>query len=193
MIIGIYGGSFDPIHSGHSMVANFISQCNVVDEVWITVSRRNPLKEHETFASDFHRLEMAKIVALNCKGVKVSSVEMELNVPSYTYDTLTELKKRFPEHEFRFIIGSDNLNYVKNWKNIDNLIKEFGFIVYPRPGFKLPETEPDGMTFLNGAPEFGMSSTLIRDYISSGWNINYFVPVEVAKYIHKHKLYHGQC
>ena len=189
MIIGIYGGSFDPIHSGHAMLANFVSQCNVVDEVWIMVSRRNPLKINSNVASDGDRLAMAEIVATKCQNVKVSDLEMSMPVPSYSYDTLSELKRRFPQHDFRFIIGSDSLNNFEKWKNADKIIKEFGLIVYPRPGYPLPKREPDGMVFLNGAPEFGISSSLIREYISSGWNIDYFVPVKVAEYIQKHNLY----
>ena len=189
MTIGIYGGSFDPIHTGHATVANFISQCNVVDEVWIMVSKKNPLKINKTYASDFHRLEMAKIVASGCVNVKVSDIEMYLETPSYTVNTLKELKKRYPEHNFKFIIGSDSLQNIYQWKNIDVILKEYGLIVYPRPGYPMPELEPVGMQFLNGAPEFSMSSSLVREYVSSGWNINYFVPLSISEYIKKNNLY----
>lgn len=189
MTIGIYGGSFDPIHMGHAIVANFVSQCNVVDEVWLMVSKRNPLKSHGTFASDSDRMEMARMVAKKCKNVKVSDLEMSMPVPSYTIDTLLELKKRYPENDFKIIIGSDNLENFRKWKNSERIIKEFGLIIYPRPGYPLPVEEPAGMTFLNGAPEFSISSSLIREYISSGWNINYFVPVAVSDYIMKNQLY----
>ena len=95
MTIGIYGGSFDPIHSGHAIVANFVAQCNVVDEVWIMVSRQNPLKPHSTYASNNQRLEMARIVAEKCRNVKVTDIEMSLPAPSFTINTLLELKKRY--------------------------------------------------------------------------------------------------
>lgn len=189
MTIGIYGGSFDPIHSGHAIVANFVSQCNVVDEVWLMVSRRNPLKEHSTIASDSERLEMAALVAENCPNVRITDIEMSMPVPSYTYDTLTELKKRFPEHDFKIIIGSDSLLNFHNWRNSDKIQREYGVIVYPRPGYPMPAEEPVNMTFLNGAPEFSVSSSLIREYVASGWNINYFVPLSVSEYINAHKLY----
>ena len=189
MKIGIYGGSFDPIHTGHAIVANFVSQCNVVDEVWIMVSRRNPLKQHATFASDSQRLEMAQIVSEGCNNVKVCDIEMSFPVPSYTYDSLRELKKKYPHHDFKIIIGSDSLVNFPKWKNSELIQKEFGVIVYPRPGYVMTDEEPDGMTFLNGAPEFGISSSLIREYVASGWNINFFVPVGVSEYIEKHNLY----
>lgn len=189
MTIGIYGGSFDPIHTGHAIVANFVAQCNIVDEVWIMVSRRNPLKEHESFAPDKDRLKMAALIADKCKKVRVTDIEMSLPIPSYTYDTLLELKKHYPTDNFKIIIGSDSLENLHNWKNSDKIQREFGVIVYPRPGYPMCGQEPEGITFLNGAPEFGVSSSLIREYIKSGWNINYFVPLEVSEYIKKNKLY----
>ena len=189
MKIGIFGGSFDPIHTGHAMLANFIAQCNVVDEVWLMVSRRNPHKNYPTVASDFHRLTMARIVASKASHVKVTDVEMFLPEPSYTIDSLYQLKKTHPEHDFCIIIGSDSLKNFNGWKDSEKLLKDFGVIVYPRPGYPLPEKEPDGMTFLSGAPEFSISSTLIREYILSGWDINYFVPCEVADYINLNNLY----
>ena len=189
MIIGLYGGSFDPIHTGHAMVANFVSQCNVVDEVWIMVSRKNPLKLNDTIASDGDRLQMARIVAEKCRNVKVTDIELQLPVPSYTIDTLRTLKNHFPSHQFKIIIGSDSLENFEKWKESDLIKQQFGVIVYPRPGYPMPEKEKDGFTFLNGAPEFSVSSSLIREYVASGWDINYFVPTDVCDYITKHYLY----
>lgn len=189
MTIGIYGGSFDPIHTGHAMLANFISQCNLVDEVWLMVSRKNPLKSHHAIASDKDRLEMARMVAKYCKNVKVTDIELTLPLPSYTYVTLQELKIRYPQHTFKVIIGSDSLENFNNWKDHEKIIKEFSVLVYPRPGYPLKGSEPDGMTYITGAPEFSISSSLIREYVNSGWNISYFVPVEVSEYILKKHLY----
>ena len=189
MRIGIYGGSFDPIHTGHAMVANFVAQCNVVDEVWLMVSRRNPLKTGGTYAGDRERLEMASIVARKCKGVRVTDIEMHRGVPSYTIETLRELQREHPDDSFKIIIGSDSLIKFREWRSWEEIVKDFGVIVYPRPGYPMPEKEPDNFIFLNGAPEFGISSTLIREYVRSGWNINYFVPTEVNEYIREKQLY----
>lgn len=189
MTIGIYGGSFDPIHTGHAMIANFVAQCNVVDEVWIMVSRRNPLKTNGTVATDIERIEMAELVAINCRNVKVTDIELTLPTPSYTIDSLKELKKRNPEHQFKVIVGSDSLKNFHNWKNSEEILKDYGLIVYPRPGYPLPGIDPDGMVFLSGAPEFSISSSLVREYVMSGWNINYFVPKDVSDYIIKNHLY----
>lgn len=189
MIIGIYGGSFDPIHTGHAIVANFVSQCGVVDEVWLMVSKRNPMKTHSAYATDEQRLEMARMVASNCHKVFVTDIEMQLPEPSYTYDTLKVLQRIYPEHSFKIIIGSDSLENFERWKNHDKLLKEFGLIVYPRPGYSISYPEPEGMIFLNGAPEFSISSSLLREYVASGWNINYLVPVVVSQYIRQEDLY----
>lgn len=189
MEIGIYGGSFDPIHTGHAMVANFVAQCNVVDEVWIMVSRRNPLKANDTYATDSQRFEMVSLVAEKCRNVKASREELSLPYPSYTYDTLKYLQKKYPGHTFSLIIGSDSLERLSEWKNSRDLQREFRIIVYPRPGYPFPELEPDNMTFLNGAPTFGISSSLVREYVKSDWDINYFVPASVSDYIKLHKLY----
>ena len=189
MRIAIYGGSFDPIHSGHAIIANFVSQCGLVDEVWLMVSRKNPLKENSTFASDDQRLEMAEMITSDCRNVKVSDFEIHLPIPSYTYNTLTELKKKYPDNEFVLLIGSDNFTVFDKWKNSQEIQKEFGLIVYPRPGYPLPEAEPENVTFLCGAPEIVISSSLIREYVRDGWNINYFVPINVARYIQEKKLY----
>lgn len=189
MKIGLYGGSFDPIHTGHAIVANFVAQCNEVDEVWLMVSRKNPLKSNATYASDFNRLEMASIVARDCHNVKVTDIELKLPYPSFTYVTLCELKKLYPEHDFRIIIGSDSLENFPLWKNSDSILKEFGVLVYPRPGYPLPEEEPTGMKYLTGSPECTISSSLVREYIRSGWDINFFVPQAVSEYIKSNNLY----
>lgn len=189
MTIGIYGGSFDPIHTGHAMVANFVSQCNIVDEVWIMVNRKNPIKKHDTIATEEQRLAMAELIAKKCAKVKVTDIEMKMASPSYTIDTLRKLKEQNPEHDYRIIIGSDSLEKFHLWKESDKILKEFGVIVYPRPGYPLSGKEKEGMIYLTGAPEFGISSSLIREYLTSGWNINFFVPLCVSEYITKNKLY----
>ncbi|MCH5232203.1 MAG: nicotinate (nicotinamide) nucleotide adenylyltransferase [Muribaculaceae bacterium] len=189
MKIGIYGGSFDPIHTGHSILANFVAQCGIVDEVWITVSRKNPMKSHQVYASDTDRLKMAESVASECNNVKVCDIEMSMPVPSFTYDTLKKLRGLYPDNEFKIIIGSDSLLGFEQWRNANKIRSEFGVIVYPRPGYPLPAEEPEGMIFLCGAPEFGVSSSLVREYIRDGWNVSYFVPVSVANYIAVKNLY----
>lgn len=188
MKIGILGGSFDPIHTGHAILANFASQSKLVNKVWLMVSRRNPLKS-QTIADELDRLAMARIVAGNCENVEVSDFEMHLPEPSYTYDTLRALKEVYPDDEFKIIIGSDSLGNFPKWRNGDKIIKEFGVIVYPRPGYPLPDKELEGFEFLREVPVSDISSTLIRSKIKEGWDIEFLVPEGVKKYIIENQLY----
>ena len=189
MRVGIYSGSFDPIHTGHAMVANYCAQWGNVDEVWLMVSRLNPLKEGSAPTDGLHRLRMAKLVAENCKGVKASGFELSLPLPSYTYVTLCKLRDQYPEHEFKLIIGSDNLANFGRWRDAHKIIKEFGILIYPRPGFDVPSVPPSGVEVLSDGPTAHISSTFVREAMSEGANINYFVPAVVAEYIYEHKLY----
>lgn len=192
MKIGIYSGTFDPIHTGHAMIANYVAQWGDVDEVWIMVSRLNPLKEGVLPAPDHHRLRMVKMVAETCKNVKASDFELGLPLPSFTYVTLTRLRDTYPMHDFKLIIGSDNWNNLGRWRDADKIIKEFGIIIYPRPGFEIPENPPEGVTVISNGPTAFISSTFIRKAISDGKNVSYFVPLSVSRYIADNNLYHKE-
>lgn len=189
MKTGILGGSFDPLHTGHAILANYVAQTGVVDEVWLMISRRNPLKG-ETEATESQRVRMAEIAAEKMKNVKVSDFELYMPSPSYTYDTLLALKKKYPDREFCIIIGSDSLAGFGKWRNSEKILKEFGALVYPRPGYPLPDSTPEGVKFLSEVPVSGLSSTFIREKIREGWNIDFFVPAGVAEYIRENNLYH---
>lgn len=183
MIIGIYGGSFDPIHCGHLTVARNVLHSGAVDEVCLVVSRINPLKRGVREPASFDdRYAMALLAVDNEPGISVCDIERTLPEPSYTIDTLSELKRLHPEHQYRLIIGSDNIASFSKWKAYDRLLSEFGVIVHPRPG---SGTEPllEGMTMLQGVPESSASSTSIR----SGLQLD--LPKQVAKYIYDNHLY----
>lgn len=189
MKIGIFCGSFDPIHIGHAIVANYVLQWGRLDEVWIMTSRRNPLK-NDTIASDEDRFRMAELVAKDCPGIYASNFESGLPEPSYTYRTLTELKKNYPEHDFHLIIGSDNLMILDKWKNYINIIDEFKIIVYPRPGYPVnSKFHTPNIIILDNAPQIVMSSTFIRNAIKDNRRLNFFLPEEVSKYIDTKRLY----
>lgn len=190
MRIGIYSGSFDPIHTGHAMVANYVSQWGGVDELWLMVSRLNPLKAGHAPSEYVHRMAMAGLVAAKCRKVVVSDFELSLPLPSYTYVTLCKLREHYPMHEFVLVVGADNLLSLDKWRNPEEILKEFGMIVYPRPGYELPVSLPEGVTVLgDGVPEAYVSSTFIRDSVARGKDVNYFVPCEVAEYIRNNNLY----
>lgn len=190
MKIGVFGGSFDPIHSGHAMVANYAAQWLGLDEVWLMVSPLNPLKQDSLPASDIHRLRMAEIVADKCAGVTVSDFEFVLPKPSYTARTLRELQKAYPQHEFLLIIGSDNWLEFDKWKDTDMILSNFEIIIYPRPGYDVDEnTLPKGVTLAEEAPQALISSSFVRKSVKERKNLNFFLPPEVFEYIKDKKLY----
>lgn len=189
MIIGIFGGTFNPIHIGHAILANFISQTQLVDEVWLMPTPHNPLKSEGNISYDRHRIEMTKIIAEECANVRVCLEEFDLPRPSYSYDTLLHLKKKYPEHQFKMIIGADNWACFDQWRNYQSIISEFGLLVYPRPGYPLPpESGNKNVVFIN-APQIEISSTKIREGLKKGLNMNFFLSERVYHYILEQKLY----
>lgn len=192
MVIGIYSGSFDPLHIGHTMVASYVAQYGGVDRVWLLVSRINPLKEGvRQPASDADRLAMARLAVSGVTDIEVSDIEMHLPSPSYTYETLCELRRQHPGHQFRLIIGSDNLLVFDKWRNADRILREFGVIVFPRPGYEVePSQVPEGARLLTGVPVADISSTFIRRAAAEGKDVRFFLPAGIADYIATRRLYH---
>ena len=187
----IYSGSFNPIHTGHALLASWVSKfCPEVDELWLTVTPRNPLKSDGSTVSDEHRLKMAALVADKLPGVKVSDFEFELPKPSYTYRTLCAMAQRWPEKKFRLLIGSDNWLIFNQWRNAAEIIREFGLYIYPRPGYPVDaDSLPENVELLAAAPQTDISSTFIRDSLSREIDMNYFLPENVNEYIRQHHLY----
>lgn len=190
IVTAVLGGSFNPIHTGHTMVASYISQwCEGVDEVWLSLSPMNPLKsESHTLISDEDRMAMLLTACRGSKIIRPTDVELSLPRPSYTIDTLRHLSSLYPERRFKWIIGSDNFDILHRWKDADTIISEYGLIVYPRPGYPLPHRLPAGVTSVE-APTADISSTWIREAIKHGHDVNYFLPSGVYEYIVKNKLY----
>ena len=195
MKVGIFGGSFDPIHNGHIRLARYVLEHTDLDEVWLMVSPRNPLKDHGPIASDDQRLEMARIAVEGIPGLKVSDFEFSLPIPSYTYLTLTELKKAYPDIDFRLIIGADNWASFDRWRNPHEILDGFGLIVYPRPGDPLTldpshlPLDPSRLTLLAAAPQMPVSSTRIREMLSRGSDAATLLPASVLSYIHLNRVY----
>lgn len=189
MKTGIYSGSFDPIHIGHTTLAQWLACHTDLDRVWLMVSPVNPLKTGYS-GSDHDRLNMARIACQSLKNVTVSDFEFTLPRPSYTYSTLTELSHKYPDDEFRLIIGSDNWEIFNRWFNADKIISEFGILIYPRPGYaqKMPET-PKNVEFLADAPQTDISSTTIREMIRQGADVSRLLPPGVLPYIRQQSLY----
>ena len=191
MRIGIYGGSFNPIHKGHTELAASIVQQGLVDELWLLVSPLNPLKQGETsdIAEYEHRLSMARLATEDIEGVKVSDFEKNLPLPSYTITTLGELHKAYPEHEFVLVIGADNWEHFPRWYHAQEIIDTYSILIYRRPGCEMDETLLPLSVQVVDTPLYDISSTEIRESVKKGRMPLKWVDRKVATYIRVHHLY----
>lgn len=188
--IGIFGGSFNPIHVGHAIIANYVMQNTELDQLWLMVSPQNPLKADAEHAYDQHRLVMADLVARRIEGVSVSGFEFSLPRPSYTIDTLNELQRRFPDDEFSLIIGADNWAVFDRWKSYDEILRKFKVLIYPRRGYEIAVPDHLSKTVkIVDAPIVEVSSTGIREGIKSLQNMSFFLTDDVYRYILEKRLY----
>lgn len=191
--VGILGGSFNPVHIGHLMLASYLHQFAGLDAVWLTLSPRNPLKSHPgALIPDLQRLEMLKIATRGVEtGIGVCDIELSMPRPSYTIDTLRVLSRRYPRKRFKLIVGSDNWRIFEQWKDYEAILEDYGVIVYPRPGYPVPNRYEDGMEVVD-APLSSLSSTFVRSAISRGKDMTYFLPAGVFDYIRRNGLYRMQ-
>lgn len=189
MKIGLFFGSFNPIHVGHLMIANYMANHNALDKVWLVVSPHNPLKNKEDLIQVYDRLEMAKLAIENADNIVISDVELKLPQPSYTIDTLTHLRALYPEHEFSLIMGSDNLKSLKKWKNYELILRDYHIFIYPRPGFIDSELETHPSITITQTPLMELSSTFIRKSIKEKKSVKFFLPNEVIDFIDSKSLY----
>jgi nicotinate-nucleotide adenylyltransferase len=186
MKVGLYFGSFNPVHTGHCIIANHIAQNTLLDRVWLVVSPQNPFKETTSLLNEYHRLHLVKLAVEDEPKLRATDIEFHLPRPSYTIDTLTYLVEKHPEHEFSIILGSDSLQNLHKWKNAEILVKNHLLYVYKRTGFEINNPLNAKLEILD-APLLEISSTHIRDMISSGKSIRYLVPDKVREEI---GLYH---
>lgn len=187
--IGLFFGSFNPIHIGHLIIANYMATFSGLKEVWLVVSPHNPLKLKSGLANMYDRLEMAKLATENAPQIKVSDIEFKLPQPSYTVDTLTHLRERYPEKEFVLIMGADNLVSLKKWKNYEVLLKDYHIYVYPRPGADVSQWVNHPSITFTDTPEMEISSTFIRKAIKDKKNVQFFTPDEVLEFIEQKNMY----
>lgn len=186
--VGILGGSFNPVHIGHMMLASYLVQYTPLDSVWMTLSPRNPLKQSDALIPDVQRLAMLELATKNADGIGICDIELSMPRPSYTINTLDLLKRRYPQKEFRLVIGSDNWLIFEQWHDYERILSDYGVMVYPRPGYPVSNIYVDGMEVVN-APVFNVSSTFVRNAIAKGKDMNFFLPHGVYKYILAKKLY----
>ena len=187
--VAIMGGSFNPVHIGHLMLANYIRQEYHLDCVMLVLSPLNPLKENPSeLLPDDVRFEMLKIACEGIDFLEASDVELSLPRPSYTINTLRYLSQKFTDTDFTLIIGADNWEIFDKWRSSEEIIRDYGVLVYPRPGCE-PVPENTERVKFSHAPMFDISSTFIRNLIASCVDPMFFVPQGVRNYIIKHNLY----
>ena len=178
MNIGLYFGSFNPIHIGHLIIGNHIANSTEVDEVWFVVSPQNPLKESASLLNEQHRFSLVKIAVEDETKLKASNVEFSMPKPSYTIDTLIYLSEKYKQHTFTLIIGSDSFLNFEKWKNYNQIILNYNILIYPRPGFDVKRKLPETIKVID-APLLEISSTQIRKYIKEKKSIRYLVTDKV--------------
>lgn len=189
MKVGLFFGSFNPIHIGHLIIANFMANHTDLQQVWLVVSPHNPLKEKSDLINMYDRLEMAKLATEDAVNIRVSDIELKLPQPSFTIDTLTFLQERYPEHQFSLIMGSDNLVSLRKWKNYELILRDYHIHIYPRPGFDSHDFKNHSSISITKTPLMELSATFIRKAVKERKNIQYFVPDKVLKFIEGKNLY----
>lgn len=187
--IGLFFGSFNPIHVGHLIIANHIVENSPLDKIWFIVSPHSPFKNKLSLARERERLHLVRLAIDNNTKLKASDIEFSLPKPSYTIDTLTYLQEKYPSKKFSLIMGSDNLPGILKWKNGHLLLNNYQIYVYIRPGMESPEHSSHPNVHLIQGPLLDISATFIRTQIKAGKSIKYLVPDAVAEYIDSSNLY----
>src|SRR5690606_37917845 len=188
--IGLFFGSFNPIHTGHLIIANYMANYTALDEVWLVVTPHNPLKKKDSLINQYDRLEMVNLAIEKTGNIRSSTIEFSLPQPSYTIDTLAHLREKYREKAFALIMGSDNLVSLHKWKNYEVILRDYQVLVYPRPNYPTPAEWVDHPSItITDTPLMEFSSTFIRNAVKSGKNIRYFVPDAVMAFIEGKGLY----
>lgn len=201
MKIGLYFGTFNPIHVGHLIIANHMAENADLDQVWLVVTPHNPFKKKSTLLDDYHRLQMVHLATEDFPKLKPSDIEFKLSQPNYTVNTLVHLEEKFPDYEFSLIMGEDNLKSLYKWKNYEVILQNHDIYVYPRLEAKgrtgeAISSEPKNIELKNhskvhiiDAPIVEISSTFIRNNIKEGKNIQPLLPAKVWEYIDHNNFY----
>lgn len=191
MNIGLYFGSFNPIHIGHLIISSHIANNTDLDELWLVVSPQNPFKQTQSLLNENHRLNLVRTATEGEKKIKASNVEFKLPKPSYTINTLTYLKEKYPNRQFILIMGSDSFQNFPKWKNASIIAAAHKIYIYKRPGFEIENPLGANITILD-APLLEISSTHIRNMLAAGKSIRYLVPDMVKEEIEANHYYQSK-
>ena len=197
MKVGLYFGTFNPIHIGHLIISNYMADYTDLDQVWLVVSPQNPLKKKKSLLEDYHRLAVVRVAIEDNDKLRVNNIEFDLPRPSYTSNTLAHLKEKYPDHDFNLIMGEDNLRTFHKWKNHDVILEKHKLYVYPRVLTIQEEVEEAEMGLVENnnlrahpnvilcddAPVMKVSSSFIRQAIKDGNDVRYLLTDPVHKYV----------
>ncbi|MGB0881610.1 MAG: nicotinate (nicotinamide) nucleotide adenylyltransferase [Vicingaceae bacterium] len=196
MKVGLYFGTYNPIHVGHLIIANHLVDYTDLDQIWFVVTPQNPFKTKASLLEDYHRLALVNIAIEGNSKLKVSNIEFDLPKPSYTIDTLTYIQEKYAEHKFSIIMGEDNLRSFHKWKNYEQILENFSVHVYPRlaernEALKAPEAiiNHPNITMCENAPIMKISASFIRKAIKSKKDVKYLLTDPVYKYIKEMHFY----
>ena len=191
MKIGLYFGTFNPIHVGHMIIANHMAEFSDLEQIWMVVTPHNPLKAKSTLLDDAKRLQLVQVATEDFPKIKPSDIEFKLAQPNYTVHTLAHLQDKYPQHKFSLIMGEDNLKSLHKWKNYEVILQNHDIYVYPRisSDAENPEFKHHPKIHLIDAPVVEISSTFIRNGIKNGKNISPLLPETVWKYIDHNNFY----
>lgn len=190
MKIGLFFGSFNPIHTGHLVIANYMATQTDLGEVWFIVSPQNPLKQKSSLAPNQSRYYLTQLAIEDNPKLRASNIEFSLPTPSYTVDTLAILKEKYPDKEFVLIMGGDNLVTLHKWKNFEVLLRDYAIYVYKRPNYQLPDYSSKGdVRIFENVPQMNIAATYIRQCIKDKKSIQYLVHDKVYEEIQASNLY----
>ena len=188
MKIGLFFGSFNPMHVGHKVIASYLAEFSDLEKVMFVVSPQNPFKEKKSLLDQNHRLQIIRAEVYDNNKLDVTDIEFSMPQPSYTIDTLVRLKEDYPENEYSLIIGSDNLQNFHKWKNYEQILEDYSIYVYPRPGFEINGSHKN-IHIVNGVPQMEISASFIRNSIKDRKDVSYLMPEKAWKYTDEMNFY----
>jgi nicotinate-nucleotide adenylyltransferase len=188
MRIGLFFGSFNPMHIGHKIIASYVAEFSDLEKVFFVVSPQNPLKKKQSLLDQHQRLMIIRMVVEDNSKLQVSDIEFSMTQPSYTIDTLMRLKEKYPENEYILIMGADNLKNFHKWKNYEQILQDYSIYVCPRPGIKI-DVSHKNIHIIKNVPLMDISASFIRDSIKQKKDVSYLMPEKVWQYIEEMNFY----
>ena len=188
MKIGLFFGSFNPMHIGHKIIASYMEEFTNLEKVCFVVSPQNPLKKKQNLLDQYHRLMIIRMELEDNPKLEVSDIEFGMPQPSYSIDTLVRLKEEYPENEYALIMGADNLQNFHKWKNYEQILADYSVYVYPRSGIEI-SGKHENIHIVKGVPQMEISASFIRKSIKEGKNISYLMPEKAWKYTDEMNFY----